>query len=206
MSQVSTGEDNGLRIKAYAADGAVLWDQENPNYLNVYRYGEPRQTLMRAHGNYLSESATQITRLPSGHQEGYLEAFANVYQGAFEAIRAELDGKPMKATEYKFPTVYDGLRARRNLSRRRWRATRLARCGWTCKGSAVLNTKAQRRHRDTKRIDLRVLVPSSRLLRLEARYSSSVHGNKFITMGAGFWQVLSSCTCLPCNAPRAPRA
>jgi predicted dehydrogenase len=117
VSQVSTGEDNGLRLKAYAAEGAVLWDQENPNYLSVYRYGEPRQTLMRAHGNYLSESATEITRLPSGHQEGYLEAFANIYNGVFEAIRAELEGRPMKTAEYKFPTVYDGARAQRFIAK-----------------------------------------------------------------------------------------
>jgi predicted dehydrogenase len=117
VSQVSTGEDNGLRMKVYAAEGAVTWEQENPNYLGVYRYGEPRQTLMRAHGNYLAEAATQGTRLPPGHQEGYMEAFANIYNGAFEAIRAELEGKPMKVEEYSFPTVYDGLRAQQFITR-----------------------------------------------------------------------------------------
>jgi predicted dehydrogenase len=117
VSQVSTGEDNGLRLKAYAADGAVTWEQENPNYLGVYRYGEPRQTLMRAHGNYLADAATQGTRLPPGHQEGYLEAFANLYDGFFEAVRAHLDGTPMKTEEYAFPTVYDGLRAQRFIAK-----------------------------------------------------------------------------------------
>lgn len=117
VSQVSTGEDNGLRIKAYAAEGAVTWDQENPNYLGVYRYGEPRQTLMRAHGNYLADAATQGTRLPPGHQEGYLEAFANLYHGFFGAVRAHLDGAPMKTEEYAFPTVYDGLRAQRFIAK-----------------------------------------------------------------------------------------
>jgi len=117
VSQVSTGEDNGLRIKAYAAEGAILWDQENPNYLDVYRYGEPRQTLMRAHGNYLAGIAAQGTRLPPGHQEGYLEAFANLYNGVFEAIRAQLDGTPMKPEQYAFPTVYDGLRAQRFIAK-----------------------------------------------------------------------------------------
>jgi predicted dehydrogenase len=117
VSQVSTGEDNGLRIKAYAAEGAILWDQENPNYLDVYRYGEPRQTLMRAHGNYLAEAATQGTRLPPGHQEGYIEAFANLYNGFFEAVRAQLDGTPMKPEQYAFPTVYDGLRTQRFIAK-----------------------------------------------------------------------------------------
>jgi len=117
VSQVSTGEDNGLRLKAFAADGAVLWDQENPNYLDVYRYGEPRQTLMRGHGNYLAEIASQGTRLPPGHQEGYIEAFANIYNGAFEAIRADLDGRPLKPADYQFPTVYDGARAQRFITK-----------------------------------------------------------------------------------------
>ena len=111
VSQVSTGEDNGLRLRAYAADGAVLWDQENPNYLGVYRYGEPRQMLMRGHGNYLADAASQATRLPPGHQEGYIEAFANIYNGFFEALRADLDGTPLATSQYSFPTVHDGLRA-----------------------------------------------------------------------------------------------
>jgi predicted dehydrogenase len=117
VSQVSTGEDNGLRLRAYAAEGAVLWDQENPNYLGVYRYGEPRQSLMRGHGNYLAESASLGTRLPPGHQEGYIEAFANLYNGFFEAVRAALDKKPMKMEQYAFPTVHDGLRAQRFIAK-----------------------------------------------------------------------------------------
>jgi predicted dehydrogenase len=111
VSQVSTGEDNGLRLRAYAAEGAVLWDQENPNYLGVYRYGEPRQTLMRGHGNYLADASSLGTRLPPGHQEGYIEAFANLYNGYFEAVRAHIEGTPLATNQYAFPTVYDGLRA-----------------------------------------------------------------------------------------------
>ena len=110
VSQVATGEENGLRLRVYAANGAILWAQENPNYLELYRYGEARQMLTRGHGEYLSEAAAGGTRLPTGHPEGYLEAFANIYCGAVEAIRRYIDGKPMKTEEYNFPTVYDGLR------------------------------------------------------------------------------------------------
>src|SRR5688500_46470 len=56
ISQVSTGEENGLRLRVYAEKGAILWAQENPNYLELYRYGEPRQTLTRGQG-YLSDAA-----------------------------------------------------------------------------------------------------------------------------------------------------
>jgi hypothetical protein len=53
------------------------------------------------------------TRIPWGHPEGYLEAFANIYGGAVEAIRRHVDGKPMPPSEYNFPTVHDGVRGMR---------------------------------------------------------------------------------------------
>jgi len=113
VSQIATGEENNLRLRVYASKGAILWEQENPNYLKLYRHGEPRLTLTRAHGEYLSDAAADATRIPTGHPEGYLEAFANIYCGAVEAIRRHIDGKPMKPEEYNFPTVYDGLRGMR---------------------------------------------------------------------------------------------
>jgi predicted dehydrogenase len=109
ISQVATGEENGLTLRVYASEGAVKWGQENPNYLEVYRYGQPRQVLTRAQG-YLSTGASSVTRIPTGHPEGYLEAFATIYVGIIEAIRKHNDGHPLKAEEYSFPTVYDGLR------------------------------------------------------------------------------------------------
>jgi predicted dehydrogenase len=109
ISQVCCGEENGLILRVYATKGAVKWAHENPNYMELYRYGEPRQTLSRSAG-YLSEAAAEVTRIPPGHPEGYLEGFATVYCGAIEAVRRYIDGKPLKTGEYKFPTVYDGLR------------------------------------------------------------------------------------------------
>jgi len=110
VSQIATGEENALRVRVYAERGAVLWDQENPNELRVYRYGEPRQILTRAHKEYLSPAATDATRVPTGHTEGYLEAFATIYVGIARAIRRHLDGHPLSTDEYEFPTVYDGVR------------------------------------------------------------------------------------------------
>ena len=109
ISQVATGEENGLTLRVYAEQGAVKWAQQNPNYLELYRYGEPRQTLTRGQG-YLSEVAATGTRIPTGHPEGYLEAFATIYVGVVEAIRRHIDGNPMETEAYDFPTVYDGLR------------------------------------------------------------------------------------------------
>jgi predicted dehydrogenase len=110
ISQIATGEENALRLRVYASQGAIQWAQEDPNYLKLYRYGQPRQILTRGHSEYLSEAANQCTHIPTGHPEGYLEAFATIYCGAVEAIRRHIDGKPMEIKAYNFPTVYDGLR------------------------------------------------------------------------------------------------
>ncbi len=109
ISQVATGEENGLALRVYASGGAVKWSQENPNYLEFNRYGEPRQVLTRGQG-YLSDAAAGATRIPTGHPEGYLEAFATIYDGVVEAIRNHIDGDPMKTEDYNFPTVHDGVR------------------------------------------------------------------------------------------------
>jgi predicted dehydrogenase len=113
VSQVATGEENGLRLRVYASRGAILWSQENPNYMDVYRHGQPRETLSRGRSEYLDASATAATRIPWGHPEGYLEAFANIYAGAIDAIRRDVDGNPMPPSTYDFPTVHDGVRGMR---------------------------------------------------------------------------------------------
>ena len=116
ISQVATGEENGLRLRVYGSEGAISWAQENPNYLELYKFGEPRQTLTRGQG-YLSEPATDCTRIPTGHPEGYLEAFATIYRGVTEAIRRAIDGNPMASEEFAFPTVHDGLRGMRFIAK-----------------------------------------------------------------------------------------
>ena len=113
VSQIATGEENGLRLRVYGSKGAVLWEQENPNYMQVYRHGRPRETLTRGRSEYLAPAAMAATRIPWGHPEGYLEAFANIYVGAIDAIRRHIDGKPMSRAEYEFPTVHDGVRGMR---------------------------------------------------------------------------------------------
>lgn len=110
VSQIATGEENALTLRIYAEKGAVKWSQENPNYLDVYRYGEERRVLTRASG-YLSAAAAQATRVPPGHPEGYLEAFATIYDEFVRAVRAHVDGRPLRATDYGFTNVHAGLRA-----------------------------------------------------------------------------------------------
>jgi predicted dehydrogenase len=110
VSQCAIGEENGFRLRVFASRGSILWEQENPNYLRVYRYGEPLHTLTRANDKYMSQVSRACCRLPKGHPEGFVGAFANVYCDVVRAVRRHVDGKPMKTEEYRFPTVYDGLR------------------------------------------------------------------------------------------------
>jgi predicted dehydrogenase len=109
VSQIAAGEENALTLRIYTDQGAIKWAQENPNYLELYRYGEERRVLTRA-GRYLSSAAAAATRVPVGHPEGYLEAFATIYDGFVRAVRAHLEGRPIPPDEYDFPNVRDGLR------------------------------------------------------------------------------------------------
>ena len=108
-SQVSVGEENSLRLRVYGTDAALDWRQENPNYLAV-RYPDAPEEIYKRGNDYLSEAANRYTRLPSGHPEGFIEAFATVYQSAARAIAARLAGEDAEKIPAgaDFPTVEDG--------------------------------------------------------------------------------------------------
>ncbi|WP_248310247.1 Gfo/Idh/MocA family oxidoreductase [Bosea sp. 117] len=106
-SQVAPGSENGLRLRLYGETGGLDWAQEDPNRLWFTRFGEPKQLLTR-NGAGVGSEATRVSRIPPGHPEGYLEAFANIYAEAARAIRAHQAGEgPPPGTTY--PTLEDGL-------------------------------------------------------------------------------------------------
>jgi predicted dehydrogenase len=108
-SQIQAGDENDIRIRVYGTKGSISWRQEDPNYLEFRPLEGPLQTLKR--GNpYLCEAARKATRIPNGHPEAFLEAFANIYVGVAEAIRAKQGGKKLGRLEGDFPSVYDGAR------------------------------------------------------------------------------------------------
>jgi predicted dehydrogenase len=106
-SQISVGEENDVNIRVYGTNASLEWHQEDPNDLIVKYPDAPRRTLRRGNG-YLSEAAKKFTRLPSGHPEAFIEAFANIYVEAARAIDAEINGEPIPA-DCDFPTVADGV-------------------------------------------------------------------------------------------------
>ncbi len=71
--------------------------------------GQPQRTYTRAGGPYLGSAAAAATRIPSGHPEGYLEGFANLYRSAYDAMIARAEGKPFEKTNTIYPNVNDGL-------------------------------------------------------------------------------------------------
>lgn len=107
-SQVAPGNENGMKLRIYGEKGGLEWTQADPNYLWYTPFGEPKRLLTRGGAGALP-SAARVTRVPSGHPEGYLEGFANIYQEAARAIRAarKKGGKPPK--DVVFPTVQDGV-------------------------------------------------------------------------------------------------
>lgn len=108
-SQISIGGENDLKIRVHGTKGSIWWHQEYPNDLTVQMLGEPSK-LYRRGNDYLCEAAQKASRIPPGHPEAFLEAFANVYLGAAEAIRAKKSGTKLSAIEGDHPTVYDGAR------------------------------------------------------------------------------------------------
>ena len=107
-SQVATGHENGLKLRIYGSRGGIEWTQADPNYLWFTRLGEPKQLITRA-GAGAGAAATRVTRIPSGHPEGYLEAFATIYSEAAAAITAARSGTAVDPAVV-YPTIDDGVK------------------------------------------------------------------------------------------------
>lgn len=108
-SQVSIGEENNLRIRVYGTEGTLEWHQEDPNYLWYRELDGPERILKRGN-DYLFDVTRHNTRLPSGHPEAFIEAFANIYVNAGRTIAAHLTGDEPGPFDTDFPTVQDGAR------------------------------------------------------------------------------------------------
>lgn len=106
-SQVAPGNENALRLRVYGDKGGIDWAQENPNQMWFTPYGEPKRLLTRG-GAGSTADAARVTRTPGGHPEGYLEAFATIYNEAAAAIVAYRAGKT--APDAVYPTITDGLK------------------------------------------------------------------------------------------------
>ncbi len=108
-SQISAGEENGLMIRVYGEIGGLEWHQMHPNSLIVKWLDQPKQIYRTGVGELYPE--TQLhTRLPPGHPEGYLEAFANIYRNFAKCILARVEGYQVDEYYLDFPDIDDGVR------------------------------------------------------------------------------------------------
>jgi predicted dehydrogenase len=108
-SQVSVGEENALRIRVYGEKGGLEWAQQEPNTLIVKWMDRPME-IYRTSAGYLSDLAKFNTRLPGGHPEGFIEAFANIYRNFILALKSRMEGHEPKPEYLDFPKVGDGVR------------------------------------------------------------------------------------------------
>lgn len=107
-SQIAIGEENNLNIRIYGETGALAWSQENPNYVRQSKLNEPDRTLTRG-GPGNGTTSARSTRLPTGHPEGYFEAFAQLYKDFAELVAARAEGRDPDPLATLLPNCADGL-------------------------------------------------------------------------------------------------
>jgi predicted dehydrogenase len=107
-SQVAPGNENNLRLRVYGSKGGIEWCQEHPNQLRWSPFGQATQIISRGTG-MAGAAAARVTRIPSGHPEGYLEAFGTLYSEIAQAVKARRPGAAAVDPAVQFPTVVDGV-------------------------------------------------------------------------------------------------
>ena len=108
-SQISVGEENNLNIRVYGDKASIEWHQETPNTLWYKTNDEPARLYKRGN-DYLCEAAKRATRLPAGHPESFIEAFANIYVNVANTIKSKILGTEPTQFDLDFPNVVDGVR------------------------------------------------------------------------------------------------
>lgn len=104
VSKVATGEENGVRLRVYGDKASLYWNQEENNYLSV-KYPFAPEKIYKRNAPYMkdvSASSVSASRIPAGHHEGFIEAFANIYREFCAAVRDR--------REHDFPSAREGVR------------------------------------------------------------------------------------------------
>jgi predicted dehydrogenase len=110
ISQITHGRENDHWIEVDGTKGAISWRQEDPNQMTVRRNGQPHAIYTRdPNAPHTNEAGKAACRIPAGHPEGFLEAFANVYRSTFDAIVQRATGEKFESRDTVYPNVYDGV-------------------------------------------------------------------------------------------------
>lgn len=108
-TQIATGEENALKIRIYGEKGGLEWSQMEPNSLTLKWLNKPTE-IYRTGTSFTGAYAKANTRIPGGHPEGYLEAFANIYRNFSYHLRAKMNGEQPRAKWLDYPGIHDGIR------------------------------------------------------------------------------------------------
>jgi predicted dehydrogenase len=108
-SQITHGRENDIWIEVDGTKASLEWHQEDPNKMLVRVNGQPTRIYTRNGGTYLGKYAGEATRLPSGHPEGYFEAFANIYTAAYDDMVKRAGGQKVNDADSIYPNVADGV-------------------------------------------------------------------------------------------------
>ena len=111
-SQVAVGNENNLKIRIFGENGGLEWKQEDPNYLYHTKFGHPTQRITRGSSS-AGKEANEVTRIPAGHPEGYLEGFANIYSDVCKVLFAQINKQKYEHSNDCYPTIYDGIEGMR---------------------------------------------------------------------------------------------
>ena len=110
-SQIAAGEENNLSIRIYGEKGGLVWRQQDPNTIYAKWINKPTEIIRIGNDkNYLAPITEHNLRVPSGHPEGFIEAFSNIYKNFTLTVQSVLKGEKPKEDFLDFPTVYDGVR------------------------------------------------------------------------------------------------
>ena len=110
VTNAAAGAEHGLSFRVFGETGGLEWNQEEPNRLTHRKRDGFEEIVTRRKDCLVSDFARRVTRVEIGHPEGYLEAFANLYSDAAQAVVARLCRKSSKEIEWPFPTVEDGVK------------------------------------------------------------------------------------------------
>jgi predicted dehydrogenase len=109
-SQITHGRENDIFIEVDGTRGALQWRQEDPNRMIVRQNGKPHQIYFRdGNAPFSTPLHKSACRIPAGHPEGYLEAFGNIYRGAYDAMVQRAAGQKFETKNTVYPNVYDGV-------------------------------------------------------------------------------------------------
>jgi predicted dehydrogenase len=108
-SQIAVGHDNGFRVRVYGTKASLEWVQENPDHAKVAFIDKPTEILSRGRDKMFPR-AQALSRIPSGHPEGYFECFANLYSTFLGALSKKIAGEPPTEDDLDFPGLEDGIR------------------------------------------------------------------------------------------------